>query len=59
VNDTVNQSTVVASSIAEDIAGVNMASNDISNGSNNVKSSAEGLLRLAEELSQLVGNFKT
>jgi methyl-accepting chemotaxis protein len=59
VNENVNQSTTVAGSISEDIAGVNHASNDIAKSSNNVKLSADDLQKLALELSQLVGSFKT
>lgn len=59
VNENVNQSTVVAGTISQDIASVNTAANDISGSGINIKSSAEGLQELAKELSRLVSNFKT
>ncbi len=58
VNENVNQSSAVASSITQDIAGVNMAANDISTSSNQVKSSAENLKSLADELQGIVDTFK-
>ena len=59
VNENVNQSSVVATSIAEDIAGVNSASKDIAKSSNDVKESAEELQRYASLLKKLLSNFKT
>jgi len=58
VNENVNQSSAVAGSITQDIAGVNMASNEISASSNQVKSSAENLKSLADELQGIVNTFK-
>jgi methyl-accepting chemotaxis protein len=58
VNENVNQSSAVAGSITQDIAGVNMASNEISSSSRQVKSSAEKLKTLANELQGIVNTFK-
>ncbi|MDD2466330.1 MAG: methyl-accepting chemotaxis protein [Desulfobulbus sp.] len=58
VNENVNQSSAVAGSITRDIAGVNMASNEISASSRQVKSSAETLKSLADELQGIVKTFK-
>jgi methyl-accepting chemotaxis protein len=49
---------VVATSIAKDISTVNTASNEISEGSNDVKTSAEDLQKLASVLKLIVDNFK-
>ncbi|MGE4560960.1 MAG: methyl-accepting chemotaxis protein [Desulfobulbus sp.] len=58
VNENVNQSSAVAGSITQDIAGVNMASNEISTSSHQVKSSADTLKLLADELQGIVNTFK-
>ncbi|MGE4559074.1 MAG: methyl-accepting chemotaxis protein [Desulfobulbus sp.] len=58
VNENVNQSSVVAASITQDITEVNTASSEISGSSQQVKSSAEDLQRLAELLKTIVDNFK-
>ncbi len=58
VNENVNQSSAVASTITQDIAGVNMASGEISSSSKQVKSSAETLKTLADELQGIVNTFK-
>ncbi len=58
VNENVSQSSAVAGSITQDIAGVNTASNEISNSSNQVKSSADKLQDLANELRDIVNTFK-
>jgi methyl-accepting chemotaxis protein len=58
VNENVNQSSAVASTITQDIAGVNMASNEISTSSRQVNSSAEQLKGLADELQGIVNTFK-
>jgi methyl-accepting chemotaxis protein len=58
VNENVSQSSVVATSIAKDISNVNTASNEISDGSNQVKASAENLQKLAAVLRVIVDNFK-
>jgi methyl-accepting chemotaxis protein len=58
VNENVSQSSVVATSIAKDISTVNTASNEILEGSNQVKESAEDLQKLASVLKLIVDNFK-
>ena len=58
VNENVSQSSVVATSITKDITTVNTASNEISDGSNDVKASAEDLQKLASVLKLIVDNFK-
>jgi methyl-accepting chemotaxis protein len=58
VNENVSQSSAVAGGITQDIAGVNVASNEISNSSNQVKSSADKLQGLANELRDIVNTFK-
>ncbi len=58
VNENVSQSSVVATSIAKDISTVNTASNEISEGSNHIKESAEDLQKLASVLKLIVDNFK-
>jgi len=58
VNENVSQSSAVAGGITQDIAGVNVASNEISNSSNQVKSSADKLQALANELRDIVNTFK-
>lgn len=58
VNENVNQSSSVAGTITQDIAGVNMASSEISQGSQSVQSSAGQLQGLADELLAIVNTFK-
>ena len=58
VNENVSQSTAVAATITQDIAGVNIASNEISSRSHDVKASAEKLQRLVNELNGIVHTFK-
>jgi methyl-accepting chemotaxis protein len=58
VNENVNQSSAVAGTITQDIAGVNVASNEISGSSRQVKSSADTLQALANELQGIVNTFK-
>ena len=58
VNENVSQSSVVAGTITRDIAGVNLASNEISHSSLQVKSSADQLQNLANELQGIVNTFK-
>ncbi len=58
VNENVNQISVVAGTITDDIVNVNMASNEVSNSSNLVKDSADGLGKLASRLQKIVNNFK-
>lgn len=58
VNENVSQSSVVATSITKDISTVNIASNEISEGSNQVQKSAEDLQKLASVLKGIVDNFK-
>lgn len=58
VNENVSQSSVVADSIAKDIVQVNNASIEISKSSEHIKESADEMLKMALELSKLVGVFK-
>jgi methyl-accepting chemotaxis protein len=58
VNENVSQSSAVASTITQDIAGVNTASNEISGSSRQVKSSADKLRELTNELQSIVNTFK-
>ncbi len=58
VNENVNQSSAVASTITQDIAGVNMAAGGISTSSKQVKTSADTLKKLADELQGIVNTFK-
>ncbi len=58
VNENVGQSSRVATDMAMDIAMVNTASEAISGNSSKVKTSAQDLQSMAEELSRLVGSFK-
>ncbi len=58
VNENVSQSSAVAAEISKDIAQVSMASDKISGNSNEVKSSAQGLLTHATELNTIVSRFK-
>jgi methyl-accepting chemotaxis protein len=58
VNENVSQSSAVAGTITQDIAGVNTASTEISKSSHQVTSSAGRLQDLANELQGIVNTFK-
>ncbi|WP_028319247.1 methyl-accepting chemotaxis protein [Desulfobulbus elongatus] len=58
VNENVSQSSAVAGTITQDIAGVNMASNEISQSSQQIATSAGRLQDLANELQGIVNTFK-
>ena len=58
VNQNVAQTSGVAETIAMDISDTNQAVGEISRGSNQVLSSAEGLARLADQLQEMSGRFK-
>jgi len=61
INDATNrlgQSTTVAQGIARDIAEVNHSAHEIADGSTQVRSSAQELSRLSEQLDGMVGRFK-
>jgi methyl-accepting chemotaxis protein len=58
VNQNVNQSSTVASEITNDIAMVNQSSSEIANSSDQMKTRADDLKEMAEELSAIVGSFK-
>jgi methyl-accepting chemotaxis protein len=58
VNQNVNQSSTVATEISNDIAVVNESSSGIAGNSDQVRSSAENLRRMAGELKTIVGSFK-
>ena len=57
-NHRVAQTALVTQGIAKEILGVNEASADMAMGTSQIKLSADELSRLAEQLKQLVGNFK-
>ncbi|MBK7455790.1 MAG: hypothetical protein IPJ46_19325 [Anaerolineales bacterium] len=48
----------MAQSVAQDIAAVNVAGNDIARGSHQVQESASELSKLAEQLRNMVQAFK-
>ncbi len=54
----VNSAAEVAESVSHDISAVNGTSNNVQNGSTEIKNSASGLAKLAEELQILVGKFQ-
>ena len=58
VTENVAQSSTVSGEIAQDIAEVNQASSEMSNSSSQVNMSAEELSKLAEQLKEMVGQFK-
>jgi len=58
VNANVNQSSAVASEISGDIAGVSSSMNEMSTSSSQVNMSAQELSQLAENLKQMVNQFK-
>ncbi len=58
VNENVNQSSLVSSQIAGDIAGISSAMNEMTDGSAQVNISAQDLSKLAEQLEQMVNQFK-
>jgi methyl-accepting chemotaxis protein len=57
-NHRVSQTSTVAQTVAMDISGVSMAGVNISNGSQQVQSSAQELSQLAEQLRGMVLSFK-
>ncbi|MGD9948999.1 MAG: methyl-accepting chemotaxis protein [Desulfobulbus sp.] len=59
VNENVNQSSVVATDIAKDIINVSTIASEMFTSSSQVSESAHGLSAVAEQLNQLVGQFKT
>ena len=58
VNENVSQSSVVSVEIAKEISSVNDVSTQLNGNSAQMKSSAEELYQLADELNELVGRFK-
>ncbi len=58
VNENVSQVTIVAGSITDDISQVNSAAEGISNSSTQINASSSDLLSMANNLKQVVGNFK-
>jgi methyl-accepting chemotaxis protein len=58
-NERVAQTATVSHSIAQDIAAVNVTVSEIAYGGEQVQASAAELSRLAEQLKELVGKFKT
>ncbi len=57
-NERVAQTSVVAQSVARDINGVSMAGNEINTASSQVKISVSDLSKLAENLRQMVSQFR-
>ena len=58
VTENVAQSSTVAGEIAKDITEVNQSASEMSNSSSQVNMSAEELSKLAEQLKEMVGQFK-
>jgi methyl-accepting chemotaxis protein len=58
INENVAQTSTVTSSVANDIAEVSLATKEMSAGSKQVRVSSEELATLAENLSEMVGQFK-
>lgn len=58
VSENVAQSTTVASEIAKDIGDVNNSSNEVLQNSERVHNSSEVLKKLADDLQQLISQFK-
>jgi methyl-accepting chemotaxis protein len=58
VNENINQVTMVSSTITQDITTVNTAAGEISENSTKVNVSSSDLLRMANELKQVVNSFK-
>jgi len=59
VNENVNQSSVVATEIAREISDVSTIAGEMFTSSSQVSTSAHDLSALAEQLNQMVGQFKT
>ncbi len=58
VNENVNQTSAVAEEVTKDITQVSQAAEEISNGSQQVNISATELSHLAEDLNQMMAQFK-
>jgi len=58
IKENVNQSSTVAQEIAMDIAGVNQAAGEISDGAGEVSTNADSMRHMSERLTQLVRIFK-
>ncbi len=58
VNENVNQTSAVAGEVTQDIAQVSQATDEMNTGSQQVMVSAAELSKLAENLSEMVGQFK-
>lgn len=58
VNDNVNQTSAVAMEVTRDISEVSSASGETNTGSQQINESAKDLSKLAEDLAQLVKQFK-
>jgi methyl-accepting chemotaxis protein len=59
VNENVNQSSAVAAEIAREITDVSVIANEMFTSSSQVSTSSHELSALAEQLNQMVGQFKT
>jgi methyl-accepting chemotaxis protein len=59
VNENVNQSSAVASEIAKEITDVSTIANEMFTSCSQVRTSSHDLSALAEQLNQMVGQFKT
>lgn len=58
VNANVNQSSSVAGEITQDITAVDGLANSITNNSSQLKTNAENLSKMADQLNSIVGGFK-
>ena len=58
-NERVAQTATVSKSIAQDVAGISVAVNDIRSGGEQVEASAAELSKLSDDLRQLVSRFRT
>lgn len=57
-NDRVSQTSTVAQTIAQDIAGVNVSARELDQASKQINISATELSRLSEQLRAMIGNFR-
>jgi methyl-accepting chemotaxis protein len=58
VNENVNQTSTVAATVGQDIAGVSQAATEMNTGSTQVNTSAKELSRLANDLNEMISQFK-
>ncbi len=58
VNDNVDQTSAVVSEVSQDISGVNQVAEEVNTGSQQINASSTELLKLAENLDEMVNQFK-